>query len=223
MLHVAILKPGYIRAILDGRKTIESRLTKTMQPPHGRVACGERLFLKASGGPFMATAIAGRVSSFEDLLPSGIRKLRRRYGQAIGGDDAYWEMKKDSRFATLVELKSVEPIAVGPSYKVAYMKAWYVLDEAASPLRDWTITPGALRNRYACLPTAETSALKPGTPLTLELPDGEVVATELARSRMIRWRGWGKLYEAAEAKPGDRLRFVALASGRYAVRVVRSP
>ena len=52
MIHVAILKPNYIRDILAGDKTIESRFTKTNQPPHGRVAVGERLFLKASGGPF---------------------------------------------------------------------------------------------------------------------------------------------------------------------------
>jgi len=51
MIHVAILKPGYIQAILAGTKTIESRLTKTAQPPYGKVVTGERLYLKASGGP----------------------------------------------------------------------------------------------------------------------------------------------------------------------------
>jgi hypothetical protein len=220
MTHVAILKPDYIRAILAGRKTIESRLTKTMQPPHGKVQTGERLFLKASGGPFMATAIAGQVMLFTDLSPAGVAKLRRRYGKAIGGAEAYWNMKKDSRFATLIELNEVEPMEVGPKYKVAYMKAWYVLDDALSPVRDWAITPGAMRNRYACLPTAETSALEPGSPIVLELPSGDVIETDLARSRMIRWRGWGPVYESARATPGDRLRFVALGAGRYRVRVV---
>ncbi|MBX2853123.1 MAG: hypothetical protein KTR15_15420 [Phycisphaeraceae bacterium] len=221
MIHVAILKPGYIDAILEGRKTIESRLTKAMQPPHGRVEPGERLFFKASGGPFMATALAGGVQLFEDLQAGGLKCLRKRYNKQIGGDDTYWELKKDSRLATLIELKQAEPIDVGPKYKVAYMKAWYVLDEALSPLRDWTITPGALRNRYACLPTAETSKGKPGQAITLELPGGEVVDTELARGRMLRWRGWGSVYESAGARAGDVLRFVALCPKRYAVRVVR--
>lgn len=219
MIHVAILKPGYIHAILEGRKTIESRLTKTAQPPFGKVESGERLFLKASGGPFMATAVAGEVLTYEDLSLRDINKMRRKYDKQIGGDDAYWEMKRDSRFATLVKLKEIEPIPVGPKYKVAYMKAWYVLDEALSPVRDWTITPGAIRNRYACLPTAEKSKMQPGKPITLELPDGEVIQTELARSRMLRWRGWGPVYEAASAKPGDALRFVALGPGRYTVCV----
>ena len=134
MIHVAILKPGYIDAILDGRKTIESRLTKTMQPPHGKIMEGERLFLKASGGPFMATAIAGGVLSFTDLDPVAVQQLREQYDEPICGDDAYWDTKRDSKYATLIELTKVEPIAVGPPYKVAYMKAWYVLDEDRDPL-----------------------------------------------------------------------------------------
>lgn len=221
MIHVAILKPGYIKAILAGTKTIESRLTKTAQPPHGKVEPGERLFIKASGGPFMATAIAGDVQTYTDLTPTDLRRMRKRFNKKIGGDDAYWEMKRESRFATLIDLHTVEPLSVGPTYKVAYMKAWYVLDEAMSPLRDWTITPGALLNRYACLPTAEQSVKNPGQPITLQLPDGEVIETELARSRMLRWRGWGPVYESAGAQAGDVLRFVALGAERYAVRVVR--
>ena len=220
MIHVAILKPGYIDAILKGRKTIESRLTKTMQPPHGRVEPGERIFLKASGGPFMATALAGKVWAFENMVPRDVLRIRRTYGKAIGGDDPYWQLKRDSRFATLIELQSIESITVGPKYKVAYMKAWYVLDEGLSPVQDWVITGGALRNRYACLPVSGKSVLKPGQAITLELSGGGVIWTELARGRMLRWRGWGPVYEAAGAHVGDVLRFVALESRRYAVRVV---
>lgn len=135
MLHVAILKPGYIDAILDGRKTIESRLTRTKQTPYGQVVTGERVYLKASGGPFMATAIAGGVMNFEGLDPAGVKQLRTQYGGPICGDEAYWKAKRDSRSATLIELTEVRPISIGPPYKPAHMKAWYVLDEDRDPLR----------------------------------------------------------------------------------------
>jgi hypothetical protein len=222
MIHVAILKPGYIHDVLAGRKTVESRLTKTAQPPFGKVATGERLFLKASGGSYMATALAGAVSSFRDMRPSDVETLRKRHNRQIGGDDAYWQAKHDSRFATLIELSDVEPIAVGPAYKVAYMRAWYVLDDSLSPVRDWTITAGALRNRYACLPLPRESVRKAGSRVVLELPNREVIETELVRGRMLRWRGWAGLYESGDARPGDTLRFIASGPGRYQVRVVNA-
>lgn len=223
MIHLAILKPAYLHAILAGTKTIESRLTKTRQPPHGRVTPGERLFLKASGGPFMATAVAGEVRSFDALTPKRIERIYERYNKQIGGDGTYWRARRDSRFITLIRLTEVEPIAVGPSYKPAYMKAWYVLDESLSPVRDWVITAGALRNRYACLPLGNSSSTRPGTPITLLLPGNEAVRTDLARGRMLRWRGWGSVYERAGARAGDLLRFVSLGRGRYSVRVVGRP
>lgn len=221
MIHVAILKPGYIRDILVGRKTIESRFTKTKQPPFGKIESGERLFLKASGGKFMATAVVGQVQSFQDLAPADIDRIRKRYGKQIGGDDTYWRSKRDSRYATLIELDEVEPVSVGPQFKPAYMKAWYVLDERLSPVRDWTITAGALRNRYACLPLPKSTKTKPDRPITLELPTGEVIRTDLARGRMLRWRGWGPIYESAGARAGDRLRFIAVGQRQYEVRLIR--
>lgn len=219
MLHIAILKPSYIGEILAGTKTIESRLTRTMQAPHGKVAVGERVFLKASGGPFLAMAVAGRVETWLDASQADIKQIEKKYRRHIGGDDAYWQAKRESRFATLLWLDDVEPIDVGPAYKVAYMKAWYVLDESLSPLREFVLTEGAIRNRYACLPDA-SAALK-DRPFTLVLPDGETVETALVKGRQVHWRGWGPLYNQVDAKPGDRVRFVAVGPRRYRVTIVK--
>lgn len=225
MIHIAILKPAYIHAILAGTKTIESRLTKTRQPPFESIAEGERLFLKASGGPFMATAVAGGVRCIEAASPDDVGRVYKQFGKQIGGDGAYWESKRDCRFITLVTLAEVEALSVGPRYKPAYMKAWYVLDDALSPLRDWAITGGALRNNYAMLPTVKGKGKgkgkKTGTAVTLVLPDGQAVRTEVASGRRLRWRGWGPVYEAAGARAGDVLRYTAIGPGRYTVRVVR--
>lgn len=216
MIHVAILKPGYIRDILTGTKTVESRLTKTNQPPHGKVAPGDRLFLKASGGPFLATAIARDVMSWDNLDPAGVAKIEKKHRPAIGGDDAYWQAKRGSRFATLIRLAEVEPFDIGPSYKVAYMKAWYVLDSALSPLRETVLTAGAIRNRYAALP-GRRGEPAPAASVTLELPGGESVVTDVVRGRVLRWRAWGPLYDSAGAQPGDRLRFVTVGTNHYRV------
>lgn len=220
MIHIAILKLGYIRDILESRKTIESRLTKTNQPPHGRVEIGERLFLKASGGPFMATAIASKVQSWSDLTVPQMHDLEKKYRPAIGGDDDYWQSKRNSRYATLIHLDQVEPIDVGPSYKVAYMKAWYVLDEVLSPLRDYIITDGALRNRYACIPRLPNSPKLKHKTIKLLLPDGSEVTTHLVNGNRIQWREWGPIYEDAKAKPGDVLRFLAMGNATYRIQLL---
>lgn len=214
-IHVAILKRPYIRLILEGRKTVESRLTRTAQPPHRTIESGERIFLKASGGPFMATAVAGRVEQHEKLEPYDILRLRLRHNHAVCGDDSYWQLKQNSRFAVFVHLTQVEPIEVGPKYPKS-MRAWHVLDESLSPLLDISLTDGAIRNRYLSLPGASERMRR--RPVTLWLPDGRKIATGFVEGKsMLRWRGWGPYFQQHRMTPGDTVRFVALSPGRYRV------
>lgn len=214
-IHVAILKRPYLNLILAGQKTVESRLMRTAQPPFGCIEPGERIFIKASSGHFMATAIAGKIEQHEKLEPYDILRLRLLHDKTVCGDDAYWEMKRDSRFAVFVELTEVEPIEVGPKYPKS-MRAWHIVDEKLSPLMDVTLTAGAIRNRYLSLPG--TSAKSRQRKVTLLMPDGESITTGFAAGKpMLKWRGWGAYYEADRMKPGDVVRLAALGPGRYRV------
>jgi len=214
-IHVAILHLPYLQRLLDGRKTIESRLMKNAVVPFGQVTTGERIFFKASAGPFMATAVAHQVEQFDNLTPAKIDALQTRYNSAIWGDDAYWHRKRSCRFGVLIHLREVEPLSIGPRYTSNPWRAWHVLDEQASPLLDATLTAGAIRNRYVTLPRVSDELRRSG--LTLELPDGQKVPTQISRGKMLRWRGWGKWFLAYDVKPGDKVRFVALGRRRYAV------
>ncbi len=214
-IHVAILKRPYIRLILEGRKTVESRLTRTAQPPYRAIESEERIFIKASSGPFMATAVAGKIEQHEGLEPSEILRLRLRHNRAVCGDNSYWELKQSSRFAVFIDLTQVEPLGVGPAYPKS-MRAWHVLDESLSPLLDIPLTDGAIRNRYLAMPRASERTRK--GPVTLLLPDGREIATGFADGKaMLRWRGWGPYYQKYQMTPGDAVRFVALGPGRYRV------
>lgn len=141
--HVAIIAPDYLNAILAGRKVVESRLTLTRREPFGQIAPGDRLYFKASGGAFGATAIAARVDSHEEMTPANVRALRRTLGRFILGTDAYWRAKLTARYATLIWLERVEPIAIGPDYRAhpswASGRAWYTLPE------NWCIYHAARR------------------------------------------------------------------------------
>lgn len=214
-IHVAILKKPYVKLILSGQKTIESRLTRTAQPPFRAIQTGERLFIKASSGPFMATALAGLIEQHQGLEPRDIQRLNRRHNRAVCGDPAYWELKSQSRFAVFIHLEQVEPIDVGPKY-VKSMRAWHVLDESLSPLMDVTLTDGAIRNRYVSLTRA--SAKTRARPVTLLLPGGCEVITRFAPGKaMLNWRGWGPYYAQHRMRPGDTVRFVAVGPARYRV------
>ncbi|MFW6059224.1 MAG: ASCH domain-containing protein [Phycisphaeraceae bacterium] len=217
--HIAILQRPYLDLVLAGRKTLESRLTKTAQPPFGVVSPGDRIYLKRSGGPFAAIARAGDVHSYDNLTPTHIDKLRKRFNDRVRGNADYWRMKRNARYATFIELHDVAPIDVGPDYRKSAYKAWFVLPDAADPVLEVALTTGALRNGY--VPIAGRADFFGAGDFELHLPDGQRITTDLYRAQRIRWRSWRSYFETANAKPGDLVRFVALGQRRY--RVVFNP
>jgi ASC-1-like (ASCH) protein len=124
--HLVILKKPYLDLILSGRKTIELRLTRARYVPGPRAAAGDRLFLKASGGPVCAVATAAEVRYYEDLTPERIAGIRREYNEKIGGGDDVWQSMMDCRSGFLVWLRDVrivEPVRIGKKD----WRAWVVL------------------------------------------------------------------------------------------------
>ncbi|MEM7624809.1 MAG: ASCH domain-containing protein [Planctomycetota bacterium] len=219
-IHVAILKREYLRLILSGQKTVESRLMKARCPPFGMVKPGERLFFKVSGGPFMATALAEDVHDYADQTPEQIDELCERWNPAVCAPEDYWRGRRDRPYVTMIRLRQVETFDVGPAFAKQNMRAWYVLEDAASPLMDVLIEPGALKNHYVSLPKASASLRE--SELTLILPDERAVDTDFADGGpMLRWRGWRRYFAAFAMEPGDTVRFVALGSRRYRIFFLR--
>ena len=123
--HVAVIQPPYDRMILDGRKRIESRLTKSPRPPYGRVTPGDTIHFKRSGGPFVAVACVRRVLTMEIESPSEIDRLAKRYNRWIGAPPTYWTDKRlGTRYVTLIWFDRVEPSTRRPDYTAQHMAAW---------------------------------------------------------------------------------------------------
>ncbi len=51
--HLAILKYPYLKALVDGQKTIEARLTKTRREPFGQIDVGDLYILSEAVGRFV--------------------------------------------------------------------------------------------------------------------------------------------------------------------------
>jgi ASC-1-like (ASCH) protein len=129
--HLVILKKPYVDAILQGRKTIESRFYQTRQNWLSRVAPGDKLFLKASSGPVMATASVASSKYFDNLTAPRLAELKKQNNQHILGDEQYWRDKMNSRFGILVWLKDVKPVAPRFITKADW-RAWVVLSKIES-------------------------------------------------------------------------------------------
>ncbi|MHC4636735.1 MAG: ASCH domain-containing protein [Planctomycetota bacterium] len=126
--HLAILKKKYFDLILNGRKSVEMRLTKGKCPPFGQIGSGDRILLKVSSGPVAATATVSKVKEFSNLTPEKVNELQVRYNGQIGGDELFWQSKEDCRFAVLVwlrDIRKIEPVMIDKKD----WRAWVVLNE----------------------------------------------------------------------------------------------
>jgi len=126
--HLVILKKPYLDAILDGRKRIESRFSKSNFYTLLGVTAGDKLFLKLSSGPVYALATAAAVKNFENLTPEKMSEIKEQYNHLIGGDDKYWQNKAGCKFGFLVwlkDVKAIEPVRINKKD----WRAWVVLTE----------------------------------------------------------------------------------------------
>jgi hypothetical protein len=128
--HLAIMKPEPLRKLLSGEKRIESRFSRVKCPPHGRVRRGDRIHFKESGGPVRCVVAVAETATFRLNGPEDVESLRRIYGRWILANDAYWEAKRESRWATLICL---EPIRRHAPYLIEKRdrRPWILLDDVS--------------------------------------------------------------------------------------------
>jgi predicted transcriptional regulator len=108
--------PRYLRALLAGTKHIELRLSTTRRAPFGRVHPGDTICLLATARRGACIARVRRVLCVEHLSPSGLARLRRTYNHAIGAPASFWQGKRGARYATLLWLVDIAPVACPPTF-----------------------------------------------------------------------------------------------------------
>lgn len=122
-IHLAVMVEPFLRYILDGTKTIETRFSKNLIAPYRRIAPGDLVFLKA--GPVVASFRAASVECV-DLNDYERVRLRECYSKEICADDEFWDQRDDRNYATLIGIEDVQrltPVAV-PKHD---RRGWLVL------------------------------------------------------------------------------------------------
>ena len=131
-VHLAVFVEPFLEAILDGRKTMESRFGVHRCAPFDRVGAGDLILLKRSGGPVVGIAVAGR-ASFYKLDAAKLGDIRDRYAaQIFAEDDDFWNARAEKRFATLIEIEHVTPIET-TSVQKKDRRGWVTYREGRQP------------------------------------------------------------------------------------------
>lgn len=94
---------------------------------------GDRLWLKQSGGPVVATARAGLVRFLELNNATSIAQLERRYAKRILADASFFADHFEARYASLIHLTHVRPCDAFSIEKKDRL-AWVVLRQPLSAL-----------------------------------------------------------------------------------------
>ncbi len=126
-VHVAILWPEYLDAILEGRKTIECRLSVNRVAPFGVIRVGDVIYFRQRAGHVRAKAIADGVELVEGLTPRAVRAIRATHNDRILGSPTFWRRKRASRYATLIHLRDVAHADEGPACGPSYGRSWFVI------------------------------------------------------------------------------------------------
>lgn len=109
-LHLAIFIEPYLQLILDGKKTIESRFSTHQCSPFKCVNNGDVILLKRSGGPIVGISSVTN-TWFYNLTPETFHFIMERFGEMLCVNDSlFWKNKKESSYASLIELSNVKSI-----------------------------------------------------------------------------------------------------------------
>jgi hypothetical protein len=114
-LHLAVMTGPFLKLIISGHKSVESRFHRVRQAPLFAANAGDIIAFKQSGGPVSAIAIIAD-SNFVSTLEVPLEKLRSEIQHDLAAtDDAFWEARSRSRWVSLLALsrvREIEPIEI---------------------------------------------------------------------------------------------------------------
>ncbi len=110
-VHLAILLEPYLKFILEGSKTVESRFSRHRIAPYGAVHSGDVVLLKRSATRTLSGICIVRKVWFYQLNPDKLNRIRSEFTTALRADESsFWEKHKSARFATIMRIAEVFPL-----------------------------------------------------------------------------------------------------------------
>jgi hypothetical protein len=109
-IHLAIVTKPYTCLILNGQKKIESRFSINKIAPFMKVAIGDIIVLKESGGLVIGMFEAGIVTYLSNLNKESLSEVEQKYGALIctSHDKDFWKKREKAKYGSLIEVKKVK-------------------------------------------------------------------------------------------------------------------
>ena len=128
-VHIAVMAQPFLDRVLDGSKTVESRLSRVRAAPYNQVAAGDLVLLKHG---VIVGCFTVAWAKFFDLADTGLATITAGYGNAIQADANFWRSKADACYATLLGISHVSrltPVLVSKHDR----RGWLTLPVVSRP------------------------------------------------------------------------------------------
>lgn len=125
-IHLGVFSEPCLTYMLEGKKTIESRISKKRIAPYDKINKDDIVIVKKSGGGVVAYFTIKEIK-FINLNEVSINEIKDKYNDELCVSEEFWEQKKESSYATLMfidRLVKLEPFKVNKRG----MQTWVVLD-----------------------------------------------------------------------------------------------
>lgn len=144
--HLAVSTQPWLDLILDGHKTIETRISKVKMPPFQSIDIGDHVIMKESGGPIKGAFEVERVETFQsesnldDLVFDEI--YRKDCLNIFGLPEVAYAYRRfiqqkwcNSKYATFLYVTNVRQFHPTIPIKKNDRKSWVILGDGSA--EDW--------------------------------------------------------------------------------------
>jgi hypothetical protein len=126
-LHVGVFIEPYLQLLLEGKKTLESRFSINRTAPYQKVADGDLLLLKRSGGPIVGICQIMHAWSYE-LDAAAWNTLKTQHARALCiQSPAFWEQKRHANYATLMQVRHPRALESAIAFVKSDRRGWLTL------------------------------------------------------------------------------------------------
>ncbi len=141
-VHLAVCVEPFLRYVLEGRKTVESRFSAIRCAAYGRIQSGDVVLLKRSGGPVVGICETGETWCYT-LDRASWHTIRKEFAEALcAEDDEFWRSREDASYATLMRVRRVWPIGPIP-WEKRDRRGWVIVQAGSNP----TLFKGLMNSR----------------------------------------------------------------------------